>query len=125
MVTNFKFNIIVGMVVDKNLCGKCEERVFIYTPGEGLHIMFSANAKAQAKVGGIPLRILQAYLFMPIQQVLRYFLLYLLLVKRMKLCLNNTLTSSQDLQQKQFMSKLLFPSTLVCDLIHCQAPGIV
>jgi hypothetical protein len=107
MVTNFEFNIRVGMVVDKNLCGKCEERVFIHTPGEGLHIMFSANAKAQAKVGGIPLRIFQAYLFMPIQQVLRYFLLYLLLVKRIKLCLNNTLTSSQESPTKTIYVQII------------------
>ena len=61
----------------------------IITKGEGLHVVYNANAKAQAKVGGqsILLRVFGGYLFILLQQVLEPLLLYLLLVYKNKVVL--------------------------------------
>lgn len=54
MLNNFKFDTIVGMVLDDTYnCAVFEEKSVFYIPKEkGLHLMYNANARPQAKTVG-------------------------------------------------------------------------
>ena len=89
MLNNFKFDTIVGMVLDDTYnCAVFEERVFSTYPRRRVYIsctMLMLDLK-QKRWAIYTIRVSCAYLFMPMQKVLGS-LLYLLLVYKIRVVL--------------------------------------